>query len=407
MSFFGQFLDTIGVEYESTSMTTDDIRDLLAKKLSPILGNFASNIRTTRDASTEFFAERIKSGQSYIRISTHTPLANKLSGMGSGNQEVMGFEVYTNPMEIPELERLLYPFMFMLQNAGDFTSQRAAVHFHVGFANNLRLLKNLLRISLMLDPVLYRLGGMGGTFRGAVNAAAYARPLLNSAVVAVGRRLSLSMTPQEAEEVINQQKTNRNKFVQIINPMAALEATNIADFWASFGVSYTGDNHKYHPCRYSGTNFFAVSAHGTIEFRHFNQCMDAPLIIAIAKFLRSTVELSASLGKNEAHQFEIIDSNKEISVGDAEEVVRKLVSLSFSKEIDNIPTESEVALILDTIAKSHFVPLPELPVKTHIRDFSVDHKLVEAGKLKYVEEFSEPKHVDIHNISGKEVSIFS
>lgn len=411
MSFYGMYLDSVGVEYESTSFSTGEIAKILNSRLNPILGKFAENINVTRDASTEFVAEVIKSSSNFLKVSRHTELADRLSGMNQGNGMTMGFELYTNPLEIPDLAKLIYPLMFTLQSAGDFTSSRASVHFHIGYVNNMRLLKNLLRVCLMMEPVLYRLGGMGGTFRGGHNLAAYARPLLNSAVAFIGRKaVTLNTTPEELQQMMQEAesgKQKKSKAVQVINASAALEADSIEKFWAAFGVNYKGTNSKYHPCRYSGTNFFAINSHGTIEFRHFNQSMDASLIMAIAKFLRSTVELCTTLNKNESYQFDIVNSNDEISVGDSEEIIRRLVSMSYSKDIENIPSDNEISLILETIASSHFTPLPETPVKTHSRDFLLDPTVVELGKLQAVAKYLEPQNVDIHNINGKIVSIFS
>jgi hypothetical protein len=418
-NFYGQYLDTIGIEYESTSMYQQKIKNVLAEYFNPIAGELAKCINITRDASTEFLAENIRaSNGQYLLVSSHTPCAKRLYGAG-GNTVTMGFELYSSPIEIKKFDRVVYPLMQVLRNNGDFTSKRASIHFHVGFVNNLRLLKNILRVSLMLEPVLYRLGGMGDVFRGESNLSAYARPLLNSAAVEISRGLTIRdlnrIREEENEIEMNEENeledATKNKtkkqLVRIINPRAALDAEYIEQFWASFGVDYTGANNKYLPSRYSGTNFFAMYSHGTIEFRHTNQSLDAPLIVSIGKFLRGIVEMSTLLSKNEIHQFDIINSNEEISVADSRDIVARIMAICYDKGIENIPTDNEISLILETIEKSSFKSIPETPVKTHIQQFYLPEKIASLGNLLSVSDYLNPQHTDIHNISKKVVSIFS
>jgi hypothetical protein len=323
----------------------------------------------------------------------------------------MGVELVTSPMEMPKLEEMMYPFMYRLLSTGDFTSPRASIHLHTAFANNLNLLKKLLRVCLAIDPVLYRLGGMGGTFRGHVNNCAYARPLLNSVCVPIMGGVSSSSDEEEwhdndeeeHEEIPGFSPSNgyvSGNLAQICNPLAALDATTIQEFWACFGVSYPqGGTIKYHPTRYAGTNFFSIPAHGTIEFRHLNQSLNPQLVISIAKFLRGMVEMSAFLTPVELRQFEVVNSNTQISMSDASNIVMKITTLCRQKELANLPSDVELALIMETLSKSTFKDIPTLPVMTHIKDFALGMNDVRKGKLKQFGKVFAPNNVDIHNIS--------
>ena len=435
-SFYGQYLDTVGIEFEGIPLDREFVTQLLAKKLPPLIGGLTSKVQVTRDASTEFYAEELKFGSSRYYASIHTEGFSNLSyNKRTGNKKTMGYEIYTFPMEIPELERIVYATIMALRNAGDFTSMRASTHFHIGYVNNLRMLKNLLAVSLYIEPVLYRLGGMGGTYRGCSNLSAYSRPLMNSVAVPVATSSRKTLGTKTQEELtlefqirrsprttaelaeieaakirlrelrlrreasfLAEADKNKTRYAQIINPVSALEADTLENFWASFGISTDSENHKYHPSRYSATNFYAFPKHGTIEFRHFNQSQDSPLIVAIAKFLRASVETASKLGKSESGQFDIPDSNVEISVSDADMIIRRMVSLAYEKEVEFLPTDRDLSIIMETLENSTFEPLPKTPSRTHIKDFSLDPWFVQQGKLNLVENPLEPQNVDIHTI---------
>lgn len=413
--FYGQFLGTIGAEFEGIGLPRESVASDVLGKLAGQIGDEFRNINLTRDASTEFNMDYLRVGTKNLKVSLHTRPTKRLKGF-VGSHVTMGYELFTNPLTIPQMERLVYPLLFNLQGAGDFISARAATHFHVGFANNLRLLKNMLRISLMLDPVLYRLGGMGGKFRGFSNLAAYARPLMNSAAVPISHRRSFrNAVPPSANvssdgflsanstEELEEHSSERIRYASVINPIKALEAMTVEEFWLCFGVICSQGAAKYHPARYSGTNFIAIPHHGTIEFRHFNQSHDPRLIMAIAKFLRGVVEMSTLLSKSEASKFEIVNPNHEISASDGADIMTRLLALCQEREVEDLPTDYDMEIILETLQQSSFEALPETPVKTHIRDFTLGIDVVEIAKLAKWEKVLEPKQVDIHNIDVQSI----
>jgi hypothetical protein len=419
--FYGAYLETIGVEYESIGLSRDTFTGDVLPDLSRWIGDRARFVNLTRDASTEFVAEFVPVNNRGLWISSHTSPMRNLRGIGRGNAITMGYEIYTSPLTPSELESLILPLVGTLMKHGDFVSDRASVHFHIGFANSLNLMKKLLRVVLNVEPILYRLGGMGRTFRGHVNLAAYARPLMQPAagiVVGNSERESIPDEARRSEEAmrlyLSSLRTARNesrssmRYAEIINPLAALDAQSLAEFWASFSVAYKpgGGTNKYHGCRYSGTNFYAIPQHGTIEFRHFNQSQNPQLIVAIAKFLRAMVEMSTMLNKQEVGYFQPIHPREELSESDINDIVSNIVALCNNKEVEDIPTDDEVALILETIHESKFEILPEVPVLTHARDFSISNNLVNLGKLNIVPKVLPACNVDIHNIKENSISIF-
>jgi hypothetical protein len=236
------------------------------------------------------------------------------------------------------------------------------------------------------------LGGMGRTYRGNKNLSAYARPLTNSAAVPLGSEI----------RIVDGERSSRNGerergYVCVINPQAALEAKTTADFWKNFGVypSLLGIN-KYHPARYSGCNFYAILMHGTMEFRHFNQSFDSDLIYTIAKFLRATVEMSTLLKKNDIVEFNTENGSRPVSYDKAEETLWLVDKYCRIYEVDDIPTKEEYELLMDTIVKSTYEPIPETAVKSHNRDFTIPANLV--GSLISVKNPLENCQTDIHTI---------
>ena len=389
-SFAGELYSTIGVEFEGIGLEKESFipRELL-RYLQLNYGDVGKWLNVTHDASTEFYASTVRTPLGGILVSKHTPEMEDMFSQYIVQSQVMGYELVTHPLTIARLESLMYPMVTSLQNLGDFISDRAALHFHVGCGNNLRILKALLRISLMVDPVLFRLGGMGRTFRGHMNHAAYARPLLHSIAVNVST------------------SNSANRYAKIINPLAALEANSMEEFWGAFGVKYRygGGSQKYHPSRYCGINFYSIPQHGTLEFRHFNQTHNVPLIMSIAKFVRGLVELGSMITKGEMHKFEIVPSDVEISMSDASMIVEKLIGLCHDKEVEDLPSDYELELMMKVLSESHFEKLPEMPVLTHIHDdtATLSMEAVNLGRLETFAKVLPSQYVDIHTISYRSI----
>ncbi len=418
VGLFGQSLQTLGIELEGTGLDRGTLQSGLATQVNNKFARMGNVLTVGKDASVEFFAEYIRTPTVHFLTSIHTDAVKKLSGFGNSDlRRVLGYELITSPLEIPQIEPVIYDVVYRLLSLGDFGSKRASTHYHVGFPHNLRMMKNLLRVCLSIDPILFRLGGMGGEFRGNFNLACYARPLLNSACVPLAGGKGDGLSPAEVKKRLkliaaglipaNSLSEDSYRWVQIINPHTALAANSVQEFWAAFGIdSNNPAGFKYHPSRYTGINFFAIPSHGTIEFRHGNWTRNPGLVIAYGKFLRMAVEMSALLTKTEVTRFDIIDSNKEISIADASSIMSMILEISREKELEDLPTENEMALLIETLGNSSFTELPEIPVKTHIKDFSLDSRLFLMGRQHIIKEPLSSKSLDIHNITETSYSIF-
>jgi len=428
-SFEFQALTSVGIELEGTGMTRNSLMDFFMgnSDVGRVFKHFRGKLPfdINRDASTEFMASSFKPRNFpySLLVSNHTEEFDKyLGGSVPKGGVTMGYEIISRPLEIKDFPYMIYPLTMKLCSLGEFISSRASTHYHIGFPHNLKMMKNLLAFSLYIDPVLFRLGGAGGVFRGHFNNSAYARPLLNSAAVEIGTKRSASDVAEEIaragikslteitmEDVQEYLKKFPGSFYQIINPLNALMADDISTFWASFGVSSGRDGTlpKYHPCRYSGINFFSILMHGTIEFRHMNQTLDPNLIFYTAKFLRAAVEMCSLLGKNDTSLFSPTPSNQEISIEDAVGIMETVRGLCIQKEIDDIPSEREFSYLLQTIENSKVMPIPEIPVRTHIADFKLTKEIVKVGNLQKCDKIMDEEHIDIHNIANRKLSIFN
>lgn len=411
-NYQSRFLETIGIEIESEIIDRQSITNATVLRFGK--GETKLPFQISRDASTESVLDYItftNNQKKYLQINTHNSLYKKY--MRPSNTSTGGYELILNPMTLQQLQPVLYKMENALQDVGDSVTDRSAIHFHIGFAHNLRYMKKLLAVCLKLDPLFYRLGGFGRTFRGYSNLAAYARPLLNSAAVPLTgpvRETGGFAPPRvaewdddeehhdEFEEEEEREMARRNTgYVQAINPLGALTAKTTDGFWSNFSVhpSITGMP-KYHPSRYVGCNFYAILAHGTMEFRHFNQVIDAELIFTTAKFLRAVVDMSVELKKPELVWFNPMPPEKEIGMDDVAEIMWNLRRLFAEHDIVDSPTEGEIDYLTNVIESSHFVEIPQIPVLTHNREFYLPENL--AIGLKKVANPLKPSHVDIHTI---------
>ncbi len=429
--FYGQQYKTLGMEYETAEIDVDTMMKTLPHRLEKMIGDSHRNVNITRDASIESKAEPLMFGRKIYMVSTHTKAYRLLPGVGRNGTKTLGTELFLSPLEIPDFARIVHPTFSILRFMGDYTSHRASTHFHVGFPNNLEALKSMLQVALNLEPVFYRLGGMGGTHRGYINKYNYCRPLLNSAVVVVNPTSKRSngsseyppqRVPKTYAELIEQRTRAREEverlskygesiFCKIANPIAALSVSTIEEFWACFGMDYVQQiSAKYHPVRYMGWNFFSVAKHKTMEARHFNQSLDAHLVVATGKFVRASIEMAGNLSSREREIFEILSPFEEIHISDAVTTIEKVMGICQSKGIEDLPSNSELRIIYETLEDSHVKPLPQENIRTHVdftqSGFVLDPYIMKLGKLERVENPESPCHVDIHNISEKEQSIY-
>jgi hypothetical protein len=434
----GEFLDTIGVEMEGEGLD----RRVVHQKLLDVFSRLYSKpiVNVIRDASSESLIGFVgtENTRDSLKIYSHNKLYQHLLRQYSGELIPFGYEIVVNPISMTELSKVINIITMSLEKLGDFTTERSSVHFHIGFAHNLRLMKKLLMVCMAIDPLLFRLGGMGRAFRGNSNLAAYCRPLLNSSAVRIRNSRSRTFSVEERtnfqtslreealdiimeradndnddeitdlqiEDVIEEILQNRGNdddievgenFAKIINPLKALESITTSSWWECFGVfpEILGLP-KFHPARYTSCNFYSIPMHGTIEFRHFNQSLDPLLIVAVGKLLRATVEMSTTLKKDDLINFPVADSNRQINMTEVDNLLGLLMGYFRRFELENIPSDDEIRILMDTIEKSTFDSLPDIPPLTHLREFAMDEQ--HAYNLIKVSKVLEPRNIDTHTI---------
>jgi hypothetical protein len=423
-NLYGQFVDSIGVELESVGLTDRTISQL-TKDIRKIMGR--NYLQITNDASVESTKALYPTNSGRLPIYTHTEFFDRLSGVNRVEKISCGYELITIPVEIEIFEKLMFHTLRSLENCGDFVTERSATHFHIGYANNLKLLKNLLRMCLWIDPFLFRLGGMGGTYRGYSNESIYARPLLYPPCVPLSdardpqeeleypQEENAPRPPQFFESVINlrdsrdraQEASDNNKdeisgkFAKVLNVKAALSSSSVSEFWSCFGLvnPETGVD-KYNPSRYVGCNFIAFIHHGTIEFRHFNQSLDYKLVIAVGKLLRAFVELASLINKSDINMFFVRDSKQQLPDSECKDTLELLRGLFFQYEIEQIPEDFEFELLLNTVLNSKFESISEYEILTHKKDFSLPYRFAKRVGLEMVEKVRKPIYTDIHTIGN-------
>lgn len=371
----GQILDTIGIEFESLGLTQKDVKQILGNLPAPINGTF----RVHRDGSSEMHTyTAIFSGlrrPREIKINSHTNAAEVLFG-NAGARETSGYELISIPMDKDVMDISVRHILPRLEASGDFLSNRCATHIHIGMGKSLFMLRNLLALGLWVDELLFSISGMGDSFRGRSNNAIYARPLINGPYFRSGGR-----------------------FYQTLNWKKALDARNLSQFFSCYGIRLTGELPKYHPARYFSTNLYSVLLHETIEFRHFNQTFNAPLVIATASLCQMIAEIGIK-GKFEVLR-KLEPGNPFIAQPPSYYIDKldKLMKLGEFFGCEYSPDRQQLKLLSEVISNYEGIGIEDIEVLTHIKDVNISEETIEDGQLQKSKSVPIPDgHIDIHNI---------
>lgn len=378
----GVILDTIGIELESIALH----KDVVAKILREMPGRLGLNFKVHRDASSEMkvIPVNIKNGrrQDMVMFNYHTTSARKI--FKEHGSMVVGYELISSPMTIDIVELSLWALLPQLENNGDFFSERCATHVHVGMAKNLGFIKSLFKLGLWADDLFFAVAGLGKRFRGYSNNAIYARPLISGPYVSY-----------------------RGSYYQILNWKRALEAESLYDFYTSYAVDINGNIQKYHPARYFAINLFSVLLHGTIEFRHANQCFNPGLVTAYTKLCQMFAELGVKIRQVDLKKLEPGNPFETQSPSYYIYKLERLIALSREYECSYSLDETDALLLSNVIYKYRGIGINDVPVISHLEaagNFNPDPDLIREGKLLKSEKRPIPDgHIDIHNI--QDVSI--
>jgi hypothetical protein len=258
----GVILDRIGMEIEGLYGTRDEIHHYLAVMMGDDI-SLLSEIH--RDASVE----------TPMRTFGGIGLINPPNSiLHQTRNTVYGYEIVSRPLDVKEIEKFVSKVLIGLQRFGENFSPRTSIHIHIGFPESLSFLKRGLILGLKMDPLLYRLAGLGKPYRGSINSSIYAKPLVSPPYI---------------------QGENSGSWYQL-KPSLGLTATSILDFWKGYAINYEpGNNYeRFTPARYFAWNLYSVLIRGTLEFRYFNLCLNPEWVLTIVHLCQALVEMAVT-----------------------------------------------------------------------------------------------------------------
>lgn len=372
----GLVLDTLGFEQESVGLSRRTVEEILMK----LPGGHGSNFSVVRDASTEMTDYYFQDNAGTLfSVSSHTRDARNLFE-GRIPTYCSGYELVSIPMEIDVAEISLKFLLPALENNGDFITNRCASHVHVGMSPNLEICQKALALGLWFDDVFFTLSGLGGEFRGNTNNAIYARPLISGPYVRA-----------------------RSNFYQVLNWQRALDVKSFYDFFYCFHIDADNTANKYQSARYFAINIWSMLLHKTLEFRHLNQTFNPSYLLSFAKLCQLFTEIVLKADYKDLRKLEVANVFEEQGRNYYINKISKLVRLGEKYNCQyKLDREAEKTLLyLVDIHKP--LKIKDVAVVTHLRDYSANMDLVEAGKLKKATVMPiSPGNIDIHNIVNME-----
>jgi hypothetical protein len=364
----GNLPNTLGAEFESVITTREEMIRLL--KLE---ANRSSDYRSvTRDASVESPAIRV--GQNSCLFMGNKLLRENIRNRGENITS--GYEIVTYPLEMIDMRRVISQTINIQVGLGEIFSERSSIHIHAGFPEGLIFLKSAVALGLKIEPLFFKIAGMGSKFRGYSNHAAYCRPL------ALPPAVKLVDSPKLA----------------LLSPKSAIEAEDEESFWGKFGIR-SGDRERYNPLRYMGINVFSILLRGTLEFRFFNYCSISKYVEAVAALSQFTSDLMLRL------PLSVIESITEVSIFEAnpddryhsllDEIVR--IGVDYNSELQM--KKRDVKNIHELIEKTPQPLFENKPILSHIQNGRISLGDARTFQLEIVDSAEPPGIVDIHNFS--------
>jgi len=370
-------LDTVGFEIESIGLTRNEMSAILDTLPSSVY----SMLHLDRDASVEFNARSI--GGTSLAVSTHTTEYNRLPI--TGRSSTYGYELISSPVSISTAENILWNLLPKLQSGGDFTHERAAFHVHVGFGCSIKILKRAMMLGLKVDPLLFRIAGMGRKFRGESNHSIYARPLSNGPSV---------------------YHSSSSTYYRMLDPQKAIASSTIREFFNCYAISVDNSSPvRYHPARYFAWNLYSLLLHGTIEFRHFNQTLSPTLAISVVKFCRALAELIMYYDESLLDAIPDMSVFEKYSDDDYIRVLDTLIAHMKMNDVSDPLNAKEIDVMYKNIYDTPHHKLVEHNTLTHNRDYRLSSEYVNSGLFTKVGRPSPAGNIDIHNIGQGRFSI--
>ena len=369
----GLILETVGVEIEGGNLTRNQVFNGLMQKYGE---NYTMrNLIVSRDASVESRAVFVgRNGNNSQAILQHSDAGRNLR---NGNSETLGFEIISQPLQINEMEEMLWKVLNFLSANGEIESPRAAFHIHVGFPYGLSAIKNALRCAKIFDPVLFRIAGFGKEYRGKINNSIYALPVENGPCV-----------------------TNGQYWYKLLNINDALKVRTLSDFWKFYGISSNSSKpevSRYSPGRYFATNLFSLLLRPTIEFRHFNSTLNPRYAIASVKLAQGIAEIAMKANRKlVSTYFTELSPFREYSIDRYFLLLSQLQSLQNKIGCDFPLTNDTLDTLYELLQVTPYHDIRRNNVATHLREYSFSREC--ARVLQRVDTPENSEFIDIHNI---------
>lgn len=393
----GTCFDYVGVEIETVITTQDEVNRWRAS-LSEVLPRiYKKTFRTvTRDASVEAKIRRVTPRFSVYAGGDVGVVVSRGGGFPSSHIDTSGMEFITLPTDPDSLFELTKRLFNFLVKNGEIESPRAAYHVHVGYPHSVSMLRKALIVGEKVEPLLYRLAGLGNAYRGIINCSAYCRPLTMPSAV----------------------PTDTDSYV-VLNPLRGRTASDLKEFWSGYAITFPGNNSgrgytRHHPARYMGLNLYGVLLRGALEYRYWNLTLNPVWATAIAKLCLGLTETMALYrigdfeGFPELNLLEEPDDNK---YGKALEMLISRINSSNNQNILNNDTARALMDIFESTPPSTFID--DGPVLTHLaRDGDRDQRrFILARPASFMLEevprsvVKASGFVDIHNFDASKIPL--
>ena len=364
---------TLGMEFESVISA----RDIVMGRLKYAGGLHSVIQAVTRDASVESVTASVGRNTSIF-------LGNAIlwNSLADKDRLVTGYEIVTLPLSLSSMRKVIAQTINTQIRMGEIFSDRSSVHIHVGFPKGFIFQVAAVAMGLVVEPLLYKIAGMGYKFRGSSNCSAYCRPLALPPAIVL---------------------RDSNRFA-LLNPEAAITANGADKFWNYFGASITTRD-RYIPLRYFGINVYSTLLRGTLEYRFFNFCSVSRYVEAVASLVQFITDLTIRLPLASIQRIDRLSIFEKNPDQDYHKCLDTLIDLGNYYESELPMDDPDIETIRELIDITEQPIFVNEPVRSHI----TSSKLSESGAISYgltiVDSARPPGIIDIHTIGGHSVSL--
>jgi hypothetical protein len=362
---------TLGIEFESIILTKEEMQILTKSGFLP-----PNTLRAvTRDASVE--STKYVFGRGCEMFGGNRMIRNSFGG--NLPTQVMGYELVTYPLEIAEMREAIIKIVNLQVRYGEIFSKRSSIHVHTGFPNALIFHKTALALGLKVEPLFYKIAGMGNEYRGVINNSAYCRPL------ALPPAAPLSDSSKQA----------------ILDPLGAIEADSTGLFWGKMGIR-EGDTDRYNPLRYFGINIFSTLIRGTLEFRFFNFCTVSKYVCAVTSLCRLVSDIM------QRTSFQYIDRIPQVSIFEENpehvyhSILDSIVEMGYYYDVEFPMDQDDINIIKELIYNTPQPVFRKAVISSHVKTGRISMSDARRFGLEIVNNAEPANILDIHNFENSD-----